>query len=187
MQVYLQWARRNPSDYIPIGSESWVTQPTKGDMQTSEPVPDSTLNQQPGWVCDLSVQGVSFGGSDHYHVADLGNGSGGVVITIWNDNPAYSPPGNRQASVWTILPLAPDDRFGGALNTRQSRVVYADTERYGTIWDPDNLPENTVLRPWSEFVPPLSADVRHGIWMSDAKFDQHIAARTIHGWREWAT
>lgn len=183
MLTYIQWARRNPQDYAPIGSEGWATSPVKADPSRGTPYALNEITNSPGWVADLSVQGISFS-TDHYHVRDLTDGSSGIVITAWNDKPPFSPPGNRFARVVTILPLAPDSKLGGALNTRQSQVVYAEGSRYDAMLA--NPIENTVVSPWSDFVAPTASEVRHGIWLTDAAWDAHVAVRTTHGFREWA-
>jgi hypothetical protein len=184
MLIYVQWARRNPADYQPIGSEGWASTATKADPTRSTPYNLAELNQQPGWVAELSIQGIQFSG-DHYHVRDLTDGSGGVVITEWTDSPTFGPVGQRYAREWAILPLAPDGRFGGALNTRQSVVMYAEGNRYQDYLT--NPRENTVLKAWTEFAAPPAAQTRHGIWLSDAAWNAHVAVRTPHGWQEWAT
>lgn len=182
MQIYVQWARRNPQDYQPIGSESWSLTAQKADPTRGTPYELAELNQQPGWVAELSIQGIAFEG-DHYHVKNLVDGSNGIVVTSWTDSPTFGPVGKRYAAVWTILPLTPDARFGGALNTRQLLTIYAEGARYQ---DYSTTPrENTTVKTWAEFVPPPAAEVRHGIWLSDAAWNAHTAVRTTHGWREW--
>lgn len=177
MKLYLQWALRTARDWQLSDSSEWSNLPRKADPVRSSPIPDNQLDNNPGWLAALNVQGVEFG-YDHTVVTNLTDGSGGIVVTIWNDNPTTSPPGKRVAQGWTVLPLAPDSKFGGALNTRQSRVVYAEDQ---TLYSPN---ENTVVRPWSEFVVPAAAPV-HGIWVTDAKWAQHLAARTERGFRDW--
>jgi hypothetical protein len=127
------------------------------------------------------VQGVVFT-HDHCAVEPLGDGSDGVRVTIWNDNPAESPPGRREAQVWTILPVAPSRRHGGVLNTRQYRVVYAERPTIYARWEEIMPVQNTELRDWVEFVPPPEAITRHGVWMNDAAWDRHVGERTRSGW-----
>lgn len=184
MLVYVQWARRVPQDYSPLGSEGWATTPSKPDPSRGSAYALNELNPQPGWVAELNVQGISFK-EDHYHVRDLTDGSGGIVVTVWTDTQPWIASDGRYAYVWTILPLAPDSRFGGALNTRQSQVIYCEEPLLSRV---SSVPiENTVIRPWAEFVAPVAAQVRHGIWLTDAAWQAHVNARTPHGWREWAT
>jgi hypothetical protein len=182
MQIWLQWARRNPQDYQPLGSEGWAGTASKADPSRGTPYALNELNQQNGWVAELNVQGIMFS-ADHYHVADLTDGSLGIVVTSWNDQLPFAPVGQRSASVWTILPLAPDGRLGGAINTRQSQVIYAEGQRLVNLLA-NPLPENTTVRTWAEFALPPDAATRHGIWLTDAAWNAHVAARTSKGWRD---
>jgi hypothetical protein len=105
---------------------------------------------------------------------------------LWNDDPVDYPPGERFAEVWTFKSLAPDPRFNGALNTRQSRVVYSD--KGGRLWKvfAANGPvENTTYLDWSLFPKPDEAITRHGIMVSDKLNEAHEKKYTIRGWREW--
>lgn len=181
MQIWVQWARRNPSDYQPIGSEGWAGTAVKPDPSRGTAYSLNELNQQPGWIAELNVQGITFS-SDHVHVADLTDGSLGIVVTAWNDTLPFSPVGQRFARVWTVLPLAPDQRIGGQINTRQSQVLFAEGQRY--IDALANPVENTTVRPWAEFVVPPAAATRHGIWLTDAAWDAHVAVRSSKGWRD---
>lgn len=180
MKIYVQWALRQARDWQLRDSSEWATLPRKADQQNTGPVANNVLDNNPGWLLALNVQGVEFV-NDHTVVEDLNDGSGGIRVTVWSDNPTTSPPGFREAQVWTFLPLAPDSRFGGALNTRQSRVVYPEA---GKMADWASPPELTTVRTWAEFLVPSTPAV-HGIWVSDATWNAHIAARTQHGWREW--
>jgi hypothetical protein len=181
MQIWLQWARRNPQDYQPIGSEGWAGTPSRVDPTRGTPYALTELTNQNGWVAELNVQGILFS-SDHYHIVDLTDGSLGIRVTAWSDTLPLSPVGARFASVWTVLPLAPDARLGGQINTRQSRVVYAEGNTYTNMLA--NPPENTVVLTWAEFVPPNGAATRHGIWLTDAAWNAHVAVRTEKGWRD---
>ncbi len=181
MQIWLQWARRNPADYQPIGSEGWAGTPQRADPSRGTAWALTELTNQNGLVAELNVQGVLFS-SDHYHVADINDGSLGIRVTAWSDTLPLNPVGQRYGSVWTILPLAPDGRLGGQINTRQSRVVYAEGQRYADLIA--NTPENTTVLTWAEFVPPSAAATRHGIWLTDAAWEAHVAARTSKGWRD---
>lgn len=182
MLVYIQWARRNPQDYSSLGSEGWATSPSKPDPSRGSAYALNELNNAPGWVAELSVQGVAFK-EDHYHVADIPDGSGGIVITTWTDTQPWIASDGRYARVWTISTLAPDSKHGGALNTRQSEILYCEEPLLSRV---STVPvENRVIRPWAEFAAPPAVETRHGIWLTDAAWQAHAVVRTQHGWREW--
>jgi hypothetical protein len=63
--------------------------------------------------------------------------------------------------------------MGGAINTRQTHVTYADAEL-----------RIAGALPWRDFVAP-TRNVRHGITVSAAQVDAHNAARTEPNWRAW--
>ena len=127
------------------------------------------------------VQGVRFNGADHYAVERVTIGlEAGIKVTVWNDDPDDWPVGERHARVWTFLPLAADPNLGGAINTRQSQVLYAEGERFSRI-----PPQNTTVLPWVDFIPPAAAITRHGVQLTNAKYAEHMAAQAEWGWRHW--
>lgn len=188
MKVLLQFALRDPTDWEEIDATAWNSIPGRG---AAVPTAQGGQNNVKRYLCDVNVQGVHFNGQDHIAVEPITiAGEEGVRVTCWNDDPADWPVGQRSAHVWTFLPLAPDPNLGGAINTRQFQMVYAEGERFARL--DAALPQNTMLRPWSEFVPPTGDSVRHGIWLADAKFEQHRQMsrsfqnnRDEVGWRHW--
>lgn len=173
MKLCIQWSRMNPQDWEEMDSSEWASTPSK-----PAPVGREVLDDSPGWIQDLCVQGVQFGGADHYAVEDLNDGSGGIRVTEWNDDPNDHP--FKWGVVWNIFPLAPDPKFGGAINTRQFRVVYTeDMDRFSAPV------QHTVVRPWSEFVPPAEAITRHGIWISAENSKAHEKKQHFEEWRDW--
>lgn len=175
MKSFIQWTKGTPEDSEEIDSALWSELPRK-----PLPVGGEIIDNVSGWAMDVNIQGISAAGADHIHIVDLNDGSGGVVFSYWFDDIDDIPPDRFHAEVWTLLPLAPDARIGGAINTRQSKVVYAAPAHLAAM----TLPiENTVIRPWSEFVPP--ANPCHGKWVSPASLTEHQRVATSHGWREW--
>jgi len=177
MKVLLQWTKANPEGWVefdlrdtPQLRRAWERLAKK-----AEPTGNETLDNVEGWVFDINVQGIHFGGSDHYAVELVGSGADfGLRITTWNDDPEDHPVGTRVATRWTLLEPAFDPAVG-QINTRQTREFWADDlVRY-----PDALP-------YSQFVPPADAITRHGIWVSEQKLQEHLAVRgPVRGWREW--
>ena len=185
MKVLLQWAQRDPGNWIPFDldliADAWESLPTR-----AEPNPGQLggSNNVLGWINNLMVQGVRFNGADHYAVEQVTIGlEAGTRVTIWNDNPDNWPVGQRHARIWTFLPLAVDANLGGAINTRQSQVLYAEGPRFTR--NSAKPPQNTTVLPWANFVLPAIAITRHGVLLTKAKYAEHIAAQTQWGWRHW--
>lgn len=175
MKAFVQWTEADARDYIEIDSSDWGALARK-----PVPVGGEVVDNTPGWMMDCNIQGISLGGADHYDLEDLTDGSGGVRAIAWWDDAGDLPPEQFHAEVWTLLPLGPDPKLGGAISTRQSRIIYAAP---GFMAKLDPNMENTELRPWPEFVlPPLPC---HGIWVSKESVLEHADAATAHGWREF--
>lgn len=181
MKIQLQWATKDPQPWQEIDSSQWATLPKK---DVPKPGQFGGTNNQLGWLRNVSVQGITAEGYDHVAIEDIVIGlDAGVRYTLWNDDPVDYPVGERQAIVWTILPLAPDPQLGMAINTRQSCIRYCEGARYTRLM-PDP-PLNTTVRPWTEFVPPAAAITRHGIWLTDTKWQEHVTAAP-QGYWSWA-
>ncbi|HUX16791.1 MAG TPA: hypothetical protein VMW52_09990, partial [Phycisphaerae bacterium] len=174
MRVLVQWARGTPGDWEEADSRQWHRSAHK---------PDPTglglgLDNAPGWVHALNVQGIVFSAADHYAVEHVDDET--IRVSTWNDDPSWVPAGEREAAVWTIKTLAPDPAMKGAINTRQSVEHYAEPARaahYAAL----DIP----CRPWADFTPPVAAVVRHGKYTSDALHEAHRRARRPVGWREF--
>jgi hypothetical protein len=122
---------------------------------------------------------VVFGEGDHTAVEELPDGT--VKVIHWADDPADWPMGQRWAVEHFFAPLQPDPSLRGAINTKQTRVIYGEPaalERLRTTAPTDNFKE------WSEFVPPAPEIVRHGIWMTDGLMTQHRAMRRQVGYKD---
>lgn len=177
MRVLIQWTRANPTDWEVLEMTSntqWRQQPKK-----AEPVGGEVIDNTPGWVYGLNVQGIDFSGYDHYAVAMNG---AGLDVTIWNDDPADHA-GEFRAMVWTLLLPTYDARVG-EINTRQSLTVYEQISP--SPWEGVTASSGPVtVLPWTDFSPPQANMTRHGIWVSDTLAAAHRAARSLRGWREW--
>lgn len=194
MRLYVQWARVHPTDWEPVeivSDADWHRLPSK-------PVPTGTetLDDQPGWLYDLNVQGVTFGGFDHVAVGVIPNG---VRVTSWNDD--AQDDSEKIAMVWEFEQPRHDPRVG-QVNTVQRLTVHDDTPDSRWVGQSTSVGP-VIVRPWSEFVPPTGA--RHGVWLpsphpitpasvnerhrgifrADDGPAAHRAARAFHGWEEW--
>jgi len=175
VRVLVQWTRATPSDWLAVDSAAWQALPKR-----PAPVGGETIDDGPGWVHRVCVQGVSFA-ADHYAVEHVPGQ--GCRVSAWNDDPTDYPPGLRHARVWMFRPLRVDPAVGRRWNTAQSQVIYAEpqmADRMVACATPRG-----EIRDYSEFVPPAAAHVRHGIMVADELNAAHDAARTTRGWREW--
>lgn len=178
MLVLVQWTLANPSDWEQLQvtrDADWRRQPSKPEPSGGEVIDDA-----PGWVYALNVQGIEFHGYDHYSVS--ANGAG-LDVTVWNDDPVDYPVGSRWASRWTLLVPTLDGRYG-QINTRQTLTVYDERSPSPWLGQTTSGGPVTVL-PWSDFAAPAANMSRHGIWVDETLRAAHEAVRTRHGWREW--
>lgn len=172
MRVLIQWAKDNPEGWeefqIPRVQE-WRQLPNKG-LPTS---PDQPVDSQSGWINAINIQGVIFTGYDKYSLAQSG---AGIAVFAWQDSADF-PPGTRWASLWTFLSPAPDQRIGGRINTRQTRLMFAEPGA--------ELPPGLPVLPWNQFQIPNQNTHRFGKWLSNELFLDHLDALPRVGWREW--
>lgn len=181
MKVLIQWTKANPEDWIEVDvrnsgpfRRAWENLPAK-----PLPVGGEAIDNAPGWLFTINVQGVDFSGFDHLTGRPTDTG---VEVTAWNDDPDDYPPGERFAQVWDFRPLRADPRYGGALNTEQYLTVY-DERVPSPFTGQVTSGGPVVVRPWSEFVIPTTRTI-HGIWVSDELAASHRNVRSSRGWRE---
>lgn len=167
MKILVQWTTRTPADWEEFDSLSWGTLPRK-----STPVGGEVIDDTKGWCHGLNVQGRVFQ-ADHYHVSPI---TDGARVTAWNDD----SPGERYARVVDFLTYISDSRLGGAINTRQKQIVFAEPAARARM----ERTEGTIFQLWSEFIPP-TREVMHGIKVSDQLHLDHRSVRSPRGWREW--
>lgn len=181
MRISIQWTKLDPEDWIDIDVRNTGAARRAWENLPAKPVPQSgeAIDNSPGWVFDVDVQGVRFSGFDHVTGRPLDDG---IEITAWNDDPEDYPPGERFAHVWQFFPLRSDSRYGGALNTHQLLTVY--DERVPSPHEGQSTSGGPVtVRPWSEFVIPTTKTI-HGIWVPDTLAEAHRNAKSLRGWRE---
>lgn len=187
MKVLVQWTRANPTDWEEYDSTQWTTIPKK-----PVPVGGEIIDDDPGWIHAICIQGVVFISSDHYVVWHDQPTVGDVSVVIWNNDPVDWD-GLFHAQWWIFQNPAPDPVFGGRINTRQWQQIYGEQSYTAGLppgiikTHPDRI---TTVENWNKFRQRFDPDfdgplVKHGIWVDDALNDQHKAVRTIHGWREW--
>lgn len=212
MKVLLQWAQHSPRDWIEVDAAAWAglakrPVPLLGELGGQD--------ADPGWLACVNVQGVMFNGADHVAVEPLpGDGVrvtswwddpedypiGERRARVWTFLPLAPDPtfgsGDRErllAGVRNEPGISEgkrsevlahlNDPANYPINTRQSQVVYAEAARFDTLLA--SPPQNTAVRPWSEFVAPAEEITRHGVWQADEKYAAHVAARSEWGWRHW--
>ncbi len=184
MKVYVQWATNPARDWQQTDCASWPSLlkksvPAQGRGQRDDDLGDG------GWVMALMVVGTVVQGYDHYVLQPVPNG--GCRVSVWNDDPEDFP--QPYGEVWTFLPPARDPALDGRYNTRNWGIVYSDSE--------ERRRDSMEFHPWREFLIP-STDVtvgqpasqyerivRHGVWVSDRLFLEHLEVRNLHSWREW--
>lgn len=175
MKVYVQWARRNPEDWVNVEHTDLNALPAR-------PVPTvrQTGNDE-GWVQAVNVQGVVLENWDHYGIRPVVVGiEPGLEVHVWNDDPDDWPEPFGQ--VWTFLDPAPDPSLNGIVNTRQTMKVYGP-ESWTSHWEGVT---NATRHSWSEW-PTNNGQVRHGVWQSDVSYERGQQVRSFHGWEEWAS
>lgn len=173
MRVLIQWATATASDWV----EYNFTSISQIRAVPKKPVPSdaSTLDNAPGWISAVNIQGIEFTGYDHIGFALSG---GALVVTCWNDDPEDFPVGTRWGQVWALQPPAPDPAFGGQVNTRQSVIWYGEAQS-------DPALAGVPVLPYAQMVKPHQNNTIHGVWMSDGQWAALEGARSQRGWREW--
>lgn len=128
----------------------------------------ASLPAQP--IAAICIQGLWCVGYDEYHVS---NEDGTAVFKGWAKDPSQWH-GEEWGHVIRFPPLAPDSR--GRMNTRITREVFAN-ERGQAI---------EGRRPFDDLpLPERTQDQRQGIYLSDASWAAHVAARPLVSWRHW--
>jgi len=122
MKLFVQWATRKARGWTEIDSSEWLVLAKK-----PLPVGGEKIDNKPGWLNDVCVQGMCSGTADHVAIEEIGDA---ICLTLWNDDPEDYKPGEYFARVLTFHPLRPDPELGGAVNTHIESVIYAGWERY---------------------------------------------------------
>jgi hypothetical protein len=156
MKIRVQWATNPARGWEVYDHTEWPDLPTK-----PAPVGGEVLDDQPGWIFDLNVQGVFFRGSDHYAVYPSGPT---LVVATWNDDPEDREEAEFYANVWTFWAVkkakAPSPP---ATHQEVSRL-------YGNDYKQWRLPNKVVSR--------------HGIWLPDSLMDDMLVHPPAP-WMDW--
>lgn len=183
MDVYYQMALAHPL-------EDWgYCQSHEFQNLPSRPLPDGTetINDAPGYVSAINIQGMIFSGYDHYSVVPIGDGECRAVCWIDDDEGREAYPFEQwYAREWIFRPLQPNMELGGAYTPKHSQIVYANStikDYYAGI----GPVENTTVRDWSDFIPPSSQSIRHGVWLSDELHGEHEVRRPMRRWEQWTS
>lgn len=175
MKVLIQWATSTPLDWV----EYDIRSSRDVEALPRKPVPDGTeaIDDEPGWITAINIQGVVFLGMDHVAIDVV---AGTLMVRTWNDDPEDHD-GAFIGQLWTFKDPAPDPSIGGRMNTRQTVEWYAT---------PGSLPERNGildLKPWAHFQHGAPQRTWHGVWLEDAHFEQHRSRQAVRGWHEWVT
>jgi len=120
-------------------------------------------------IAAVCIQGLWMVGYDEYW---LGDDAGTAVFKGWADDPSQWR-GQEWGHIFRFPPLAPDAR--GRLNTHITREVFSnDRGRPSGRPSLDELPR-----------PSRPQDQRQGVYLSDASWAAHVAARPRVSWRHW--
>lgn len=173
MRVSIQWATVPPKDWIDYDLN------TRADIRTlpRKPVPvgDEVLDDQPGWLCALDVQGVLFSGYDFIAIDLLPSGE--LRVAGWFDDLEEDwQRDGRWMTVWRF-PADPADNLRS--ENAQSRDVYAETAAKV------QADGGKTRRQWANR--PLWRDDQtlYGIWLSDELFQDHVQIRSYRGLTDW--
>jgi hypothetical protein len=175
MKIYVQWATKTAKDWIETDSSLWSTLARK-----TQPVGGESIDETPGWLSQLNIQGNVIQGFDHYHLKD--NPDGSITMTIWNDDPVEWA-GKEYAQRWIIHPVEPDLSIPG--NPPNTRIFQT--------WYRQEIPANASeyyrvsFLNWALFVSPPAAEVIHGIWLSDVNWRKHEQIASFHKYQEWTS
>ena len=177
-RIDIRWATENPQGFTSYNLDSWGQLP-------SRPVPtgNEVLGSDLGYIDALCIQGVYMGGWDHITVLPLPDG--GCQVICWKDDLEDYPGGKELvARVIDFHPYGPDSVAGGAINTKQNQIAYAAPELLKKM-EAIGPVQNQVLRPLSEFIPPVNAHILHGIWTTDFLNKALYDFQRPTGWRTW--
>ena len=195
MIVLVQWSLTTPQDWVSIdvtptgpGARRW-----RDLAKKAEPTGGEVIDNQPGWIFDVCIQGWCLRGADHIAVEPFSGG--GLRVYRWFDDLADAETDYRHGQVIEFRPGYVDRTMtlpnGSTVRHRgpdQRMTQYAEDMTGHAPFAPAECGGLAVpYRPWSEWVNPPELLTRHGIWLSSSLLSAHLAARRSVNWREWVT
>lgn len=191
MKILVQWATDPPGDWQEIESRDWTALPKKPEPPVDRsPIYDDNeavmgfigtgvvIDDQPGWVNRVCVQGVSFFG-DHIAVLHYPDEKF-IEIYCWNDDLGDYLPEELYASIWRFYPLLTKP----ILNTRQHCTRFIHSSLLNDAPKMETTGGLVQYQDYDDFVIPDDSLVRHGIWMTDV-LNNELRAFAPMGWRRW--
>jgi hypothetical protein len=170
-KVLIQWAKRNSSGWEEIDLSrdalAWKKLPKKEQKRIFD------LDQTPGLIEAVNIQGVVLEGFDNYAISP---GLDGVIEAVaWREG---------EAQAWVFHPPGPDRT--GLVNTKQMLTIYAGSalERHYRSLDLETTGGQVVILPIQAFTPPPAEVTRAGVRRGSLD-RSHQWSRTQVGWREW--
>lgn len=196
MNIYVQWATNPSSGWAKVKSKDWKNLPKKNEPDknrspiTSAPLSDGgevigfnndneIVDEQPGWVNSVVIQGVRLIG-DHIAIEDDGQC---VIAYVWDDDPGDWSEDDFFAQIWKFYPI--EDK-GGETNTKQFLEVFANGDNAQRYKNVETTGGKVKIYPYNEFEnrKPSQDKIRHGVWQEQELFNVSMNI-DIPGWREW--
>ena len=196
MLVAVQWTQTTPKNWINFELNKNTAKAFAA--LAKKPVPPVTgvvpLDNQPGWIFDLCIQGVHFYGFDHVAVVPFQD-QDALKIWCWNDDVEDDDPSStpyKWGEYWELFNPAPDKRlpknaFGThPVNTVQHKTIFTEVEGLSDFSEQLTTSGPVEIKLWEEWVMPPEEMTFHGVWVRDtALWQKHFDVRSKRDWREW--
>jgi hypothetical protein len=156
MKIYIQWTTNPASGWIKYDHKDW-----SNILFKPAPVGGEIIDDTPGWIFRLNVQGVIFGGD---HISMWEEEGKLRVSLINNDRDDFSLNDMLKVdfSFDTVLENKTNSMY---TRTRQSRSL-----EKGFNNETFKFPQNSI--------------VGHGIWVNQNLYNDHNSFKPS-GWRDW--
>jgi len=191
VKIYVQWAIDPAGGWHEYDSSQWADLPKKAVPGSNHsPIFDvegkvtgfesgsEVMDDSPGWINRLNVQGVLFFG-DHIAVAEP-LGKDYIEVYYWFDDPDDYQEAEMTASVWRFHPLI----SGEKPNTLQYCTRYIHSTLLDSMPPSETTGGPVIYHPLEDFAPPEESLIRHGIWMPDTLIES-LRGFSPEKWRSW--